>query len=150
MARTLARARVGLDTAPIIYFVEEHPIYLEAVRPFFEAIDRGEFQAITSVVTQLEVLVHPLRQNNIELASKYRDILLNSNGFTCASLSSEVAEEASQLRSQYNVQTPDATQLATAAHEGASFFFTNDAHLPSLPTLRLLIVDELKQQRPDQ
>ena len=141
---------VGLDTAPIIYFVEEHPIYLETVRPFFEAIDRGEFQAVTSAVTLLEVLVHPLRQNNTELASKYRDILLNSNGFACVPLSPKIAEGAAELRSQYNVQTPDAIQLATAILEGASFFFTNDARLPSSPALQLLIVDELKQQRPAQ
>ena len=134
---------VGLDTAPIIYFAEEHPIYLGTVRPFFEAIDRGEFQAVTSVVTLVKVLVHPLRQNNTELASKYRDILLNSNGFACIPLTPEIAEEAAQLRSKYNIKTPDAIQLAMAIHEGASFFFTNDTHLPSLPALQLLIVDEL-------
>ncbi len=32
---------VGLDTAPIIYFIEEHPAYLESMRYFFEAIEGG-------------------------------------------------------------------------------------------------------------
>ena len=49
---------VGLDSAPLIYFIEEHPAYLATVRPFFEALDRGEFTVVTSMVTLLEVLVH--------------------------------------------------------------------------------------------
>jgi len=49
---------VGLDTAPLIYFIEENPSYLPRVRPFFEAIDRGDIQVVTSVLTLTEVLVH--------------------------------------------------------------------------------------------
>jgi hypothetical protein len=63
---------VGLDTAPLIYLIEEHPVYLPLVRPFFEAADRGRLSFVTSVVTLLEVLVQPLRQGKEELARKYR------------------------------------------------------------------------------
>ena len=34
---------IGLDTAPLIYFIEENVTYLEATRLFFEAMDRGDF-----------------------------------------------------------------------------------------------------------
>ena len=39
---------VGLDTTPLIYFIEENSTYLELVGPFFEAIDQGEVSAVTS------------------------------------------------------------------------------------------------------
>lgn len=42
---------IGLDTAPLIYFIEEHHAYLEIVRPFFVAMDRGELSVVTSTVT---------------------------------------------------------------------------------------------------
>lgn len=66
---------VGLDTAPIIYLIEEHPKYLPLVRPVFEAVRRGEVRFVTSTVTLLEVLVQPLRQGRVELAEQYRTIL---------------------------------------------------------------------------
>ncbi|MBL0380479.1 MAG: hypothetical protein N839_0018230 [Desulfofustis sp. PB-SRB1] len=44
---------IGLDTAPLIYFVQEHPTYLEAILSFFEAVERGEVTAVTSTVTLL-------------------------------------------------------------------------------------------------
>ena len=48
----------------IIYFTEENPTYIEAVRHFFEAMEKGDFMVVTSTITLLEVLVHPLRNNN--------------------------------------------------------------------------------------
>jgi hypothetical protein len=67
---------IGLDTAPLIYFIEEHPDYLDAVKCFFEAMDKGKIVVVSSTVSLLEVLVHPLRNNDNALASEYRDILL--------------------------------------------------------------------------
>ncbi|MBW1745799.1 MAG: PIN domain-containing protein [Deltaproteobacteria bacterium] len=101
---------VGLDTAPLIYFIEENPAYIEIVRFFFEAMDRGDFIVVTSTVTLLEVLVHPLRSNNRELATEYRDILLNSRLMTLE-VSNAIAEQAAQLRATHNIRTPDAIQI---------------------------------------
>ena len=56
---TLRGAVVGLDTALLIYLIEENSNYLPFVRPFFEAVDRVEFRIVTSSLTLAEVLVHP-------------------------------------------------------------------------------------------
>jgi hypothetical protein len=61
---------VGLDTTPLIYFIEENPVYIETVKLFFEAMEKGDFTVITSTVTLLEDLVHPLRSNNTKLATE--------------------------------------------------------------------------------
>lgn len=73
---------VGLDTAPLIYFVEENPEYVNVVDTFFNSIAAGELRVVTSVITLLEVMVHPYRRNDESLALRYRDILLNSEGLT--------------------------------------------------------------------
>ena len=135
---------VGLDTTPLVYFIEENPIYLEMVCPFFEAMDRGEFSVVTSVVTLLEVLVHPFRRGDTKLVQQYRDILLNVESLMTIQLCPNIAEEAARLRAVHNIRTPDAIQMATAIHEGASLFLTNDTRLPSPPGLRVLVLDKLK------
>jgi predicted nucleic acid-binding protein len=135
---------VGLDTMPLIYFIEENPTYLDMVCPFFQAMDHGDFSVVTSVVTLLEVLVHPFRHGDTVLAQQYRDILLNAKGLTTLLLSQDIAEEAAQLRAAHNIRTPDAIQMATATYAGASLFLTNDSRLPSLPELEVLVLDELK------
>ncbi len=141
--RQLHHAIVGLDTAPLIYYIEEHPQYLGMIDPFFDALDRGEFIVITSTVTLLEVLVQPLRSHKTTLIDEYRDILLQMPNLTSFDVNPAIAEEASRLRANYRLRTPDAIQIATALHGGASFFLTNDARLPQIQPLKLLILDEL-------
>ncbi|MEA2084605.1 MAG: PIN domain-containing protein [Thermodesulfobacteriota bacterium] len=138
----LREKTVGLDTAPLIYFIEENPAYIEIVRFFFEAMDRGDFIVVTSTVTLLEVLVHPLRSNNRELATEYRDILLNSRLMTLE-VSNAIAEQAAQLRATHNIRTPDAIQISAALNAGATHFFTNDIRLPEIPSLQILSIDAL-------
>jgi predicted nucleic acid-binding protein len=135
---------VGLDTAPLIYFIEQNEVYLESVRAFFQAMSQGEFQVITSTLTLTEVLVHPLRSGNVELAEQYRDIVLDQENLIAVSVSVEIAEVAAQLRATQNLRTPDAIQIATALQAGATFFLTNDARLAAVPDLGVLVLDTLQ------
>lgn len=72
----LAGGVVGLDTAPLIYYVESNPTYLSYIDPFFEALDRGEIRAITSIVTLIETTVQPVRRGDATLTARYEDLLL--------------------------------------------------------------------------
>ena len=139
-------AIIGLDTAPLIYYLEEHPQYLPVVDPFFDALDRGEFTVITSTVTLLEALVQPLRSNATALIFEYRDVLLHTPNLMIFDLNLAIAETAAQLRADYHLRTPDAIQVATAIHGGASFFLTNDTRLPEIPHLNMLVLDNLRKR----
>lgn len=134
---------VGLDTAPLIYFIERHPTYRPKVRPFFQALADGKLRVVTPNITLLEVLVHPYRHNNQALQRQYRDILLHATGLRMIPLSHTIADEAAKLRAEHNLLAADAIQIATTLLAGASAFLTNDRHFPALANLQLLIVDDL-------
>ena len=138
---------VALDAAPLIYFIEENPHYLPAVRLFFEAVDRGDFEVLTSTLTLTEVLVHPLRGGNQRLADQYRNILLRARHVKTVAITDAIAEAAAGLRSTIGLRTPDAIQCATAIHTGATSFLTNDARLSDIPKLKVLILDQLTTAR---
>jgi predicted nucleic acid-binding protein len=137
---------VGLDTAPLIYFTEQNGAYLELVDPFFQALGNGELSVVTSVMTLLEVLVRPIRDSNLELAQTYREFLLNTTNVAIYDISQEIAEAAARLRALHKIRTPDSVQLATAIHEKATFFLTNDIVLASLPDIKILVLDDLKKE----
>ncbi len=140
--KNLTGKKVGLDTAPLIYFMEENSVYFETVRCFFEAMDRGDFLVITSTITLLEVLVHPLRNQKTELASEYKDILLRSN-LIMMDITESIAEQAAQLRATHNIRTPDALQIATVLQSEATCFLTNDIRLPKIEGIDILMIDNL-------
>lgn len=135
---------VGLDTAPLIYFIEKNSLYYSRVQPFFSLVAQRHFQVVTSVITVVEVLVYPLRMGNLELAQQYRDILSNQAELSVLPVTETIAEQAAQLRATYNLRTPDAIQLATALNQKAFFFLTNDNRLPQLETLQILMLNSLK------
>jgi predicted nucleic acid-binding protein len=133
---------IGLDTAPLIYLIEQNLTYLERVRAFFIAMNQGEFQIVASTLVLTEVLVHPFRADNAELAREYRDIVFNQANLTILPVSSAIAERAAQLRAKRNLRTPDAIQIATVLQANAAFFLTNDARLPAIANLEILVLDK--------
>jgi predicted nucleic acid-binding protein len=124
--RALYGTVVGLDTAPLIYFIEKHPTYLPLLLPFFEALERGDIHVVTSTLTLTEVLVHPYRDGNQALAEQYFHTLLNARNLRTVALSAAIAAEAARIRAAYQLKTPDAIQLGTAKEGGATAFLTND------------------------
>lgn len=134
---------VGLDTAPLIYFMERHPDYLPVLWPFFQAVHLGAIRVVTSTLTLSEVLVHPLRQGDQALARQYTRILLTSAHVKTLPVSAGIASEAAHLRATYGYKTPDATQLATAASQHATSFVTNDEALLGAPGLQVVMLKHL-------
>ena len=136
---------VGLDTTPFIYFIEKYPLYVDMMRSFFRVVEEGDCAVVTSTITLLETLVLPLRRGDKYIAGRYRSILLKTKGLKMVPMSKEIAEEAAILRAAYNIHTADSIQMATAIHESASLFLTNDLRLPSLPNLKVLTLDAIKK-----
>lgn len=139
---------VGLDTAPIIYYVEKNPLYYDMMLAFFQAVNAGECAAVTSVVTLLEGLVIPFRRNDANLVREYYSLLYDTDDLTTISLFPNIAQEASRLRASYkSMRTADAIQVATAIQSNASFFLTNDTGLPSLPDLKIIVLEDLRKEK---
>ena len=132
---------VAIDTAPYIYFIEEHPRYLPLVTALFRAVDRGEVVAVTSELTLLEVLVVPFRTGNAALVERYEAILTRARGLTLTPVSRKLLRAAALLRARTDMKTPDAIQLSTAAAAGCTALVTNDRRFRALPGLRVLQLD---------
>jgi len=141
---TLRGQLVGLDTAPLIYYIETHPTYLPIIDPFFDAVAAGEIQVVTSTVSLIEVLTQPLRSGQAALAAQYRRLLLNSRGVVMRDVSPPIAEEAARLRARYALRTPDAIHLATTINASARMFLTNDARLSVVSELDIIVLDGLR------
>ncbi|MDR0587546.1 MAG: type II toxin-antitoxin system VapC family toxin [Burkholderiales bacterium] len=137
---------VAIDTAPIIYFIEGRPEFLETLRVFFAALHVGKFLAVTSTVTLTEVLVHPIRAGQQRLCDRYRKILLNEEHLHLIPVTHRIAEKAAEIRAKYNLRTPDSIQIAVAHTTHADFLLTNDMQLSRLSSPKVLVLNALVGQ----
>ena len=135
---------IGLDTSPIIYFVEANPHYDALVTEVFQQISDGRLHGMTSTISLTELLVRPLRERNVSLQTRYRDLLLRSENFHIVAIDVAIAERAAELRAQYNLKTPDSLQIAAALEFGCEAFLTNDSGLRRVTELPILILEDLE------
>jgi predicted nucleic acid-binding protein len=136
--------RLFLDTAPVIYYVEKNPLYLDTVMPFFDRIDIGQVTAVTSPVTLAECLVMPYRLGRVQLQRDFEDLIVYGYNTVFVPLDHENARYAAELRARYNITLSDAIQVAVALSAGCEAFLTNDGLLSRVREVRVLVLNELE------
>ncbi|MCB9154601.1 MAG: PIN domain-containing protein [Caldilineae bacterium] len=107
-------ARLGVDSAPFIYYIEEHPTYLAHVVGFSGGRYTAQIELVTSTITVSEVLIHPLRLGADHLRDEYLDLFLNSANLEIQSIDIDVAQRAAALRAAHNIRLPDALQIGVS------------------------------------
>ena len=134
--------RLFLDTAPVIYFVENSPVYRARVQPVFDLLDSGSLAVVTSPVTLAECLVHPYRLQQDETIVAFRELIVSGANVTFVLTDPSIAERASQLRAEHNLTLPDALPAATAIAAGCDAILTNDPILKRVTELNVLVLDD--------
>ena len=66
------QALLLIDSAPIIYFLENHPKLAPYFEPLFEAHGTGRLRFAVTTITIAEVLIGPLRAGDEPVARRYR------------------------------------------------------------------------------
>ena len=137
---------LGLDTSVFIYHVEAHPRYLPLTHEVLTGVQTGNWEAVTSVITLMELTVHPWRLNLASVALEYEELLIHFPHLVVADVTREVARQAAQLRAHQRIRPADALQVATALVHGATAFVTNDKSLRRLDSLlNVVILDDFVQ-----
>jgi len=112
-----------LDTAPIIYCLEDNAQFGSHFQPLFEAHRKGDLRFAVTTITLAEVLTGPLQSSDEALARRYRAIL---ESWQVVDLNTDIAESAARLRASLRLKLPDAVQAATALAINADALVTHD------------------------
>lgn len=142
--RLAGHAFVGLDTSVFIYHLEAHPRYLPLTRELLAGVQAGQWTAVTSTVTVMELTVRPWQVGQSAVAREYEALLVHFPHLTLAEVTRDVARRAAQLRARYRLRPADALQAATALIHEATALVTNDRELARLaPVLDVVVLDDV-------
>lgn len=135
--------KVFIDTAPIIYLLEDHPLFSESSRKIVgEYFDKG-LTLCTSVLTYTEYSVVPFRSGHPE---KVRDLesFAKDACLQVFDVSKEMALGAARLRAKYvGLKAMDSLQLACALEKNCSVFLTNDKQLRQVEEIECRLLTSL-------
>lgn len=135
--------RLFLDSAPVIYYIEEDTRYFALIDAIFDWISDGSIMGVTSPVTLAECLVLPYRLGQTQLQQGFIELITDNDNIEFVPLVDEdIAIQAAQIRGRYNLQLPDAFQIAVALAACCEALLTNDATFRRVTQLRVLLLDD--------
>lgn len=127
---------VVVDSAPLIYLLDDHPVFAAQFAGLFESYEQGGLQIAISTIAVAEVLAGPFKHGQDALAKRYEKALA---GFEVVPVSQEIAVTAARLRAGSGLRLPDALQAATALEIGAVALVTHDRDFSRLTGLRVIL-----------
>ena len=134
---------IGIDTSIFIYHLEAHKKYSNLTHKVFSGIESGMWSGLTSVITLMELTVHPWKSERHDIARRYEALIVNFPNLKLVDIDRTISRRAAQLRARFNIQPADALQSATCLVHNASLFITNDSRLTRLePVLDILLLDD--------
>ena len=135
--------RVFVDTAPIIYYLENSSLYVDLIKRFFTKCIEDNIQIVTSTITVEEYLVFPYSSGKMNFADNFKNFIEYMN-IEVVDIDSNIAEQGAKIRGQYkSFKAMDVLQLATAIVCGCDMFFTNDKQLRQEKELPCMTMDDI-------
>jgi predicted nucleic acid-binding protein len=141
--RSIEKHRVvGVDTAPLIYFIEDVTPYADLLHPVFDRLERHALAAVTSTITLAEILTKPLADKNFTLVDEIKFTLKTFSTLSMVAIDEKLAEVAALVRARHAIRLPDALQMAAAIQGEATLFITNDKRLKNVDGIEVLVLSE--------
>ena len=128
-------ALVLIDSAPIIYVLEDHPRYARRYRSLFDRQAAGEVLFAVTTTAIAEVLSGPFAAGEEALAKRYRTVM---ESWQVVDLTADIAESAARLGARLNLKLADAVQAASAIAVSADALLTHDRDFSRLKGLKVL------------
>jgi predicted nucleic acid-binding protein len=124
-----------LDSAPIIYYLEDFAKMGVRYDPLFKAQEAGRIRFAVTPITIGEVLTGPLQVDDEATARRYRAAL---GTWEFVALTPEIAEGAARLRASLRLKLADAFQVASAIAINAAALVTSDRDFSRVRSLRII------------
>ncbi len=124
-----------VDSAPIIYVLEDRPVLGPRFAPLFERHAEGRLRFAVTTITIADVLTGPLQSGNEALARRYRAVL---GSWRVVGLDAGLAEDAARLRARLKLKLPDAIQAASALAINADALATHNRDFTWVTALKVI------------
>lgn len=135
-------SRVFLDTAPLIYFLDDDARFGMKTRAILEEILSEGASIVSSTITCMEYTVYPYRTHNQEKIDAFHEFI-DECGIILTPVDAMIADKAAQIRARYkDFKAMDALQLAAAVHTACDIFLTNDKQLKQFAELNCITVED--------
>ena len=120
-------SRVAFDTNALVYLLNGREPYASYVAQTIGLMDGGELVGIISTVVEMELLVKPLRDRDVDMRDRAEFLLRTRPYLMVRSVDRLVARRAAAVRARSRLSAIDAIIVATALEEQCDAIIGNDS-----------------------
>jgi predicted nucleic acid-binding protein len=128
-------ARVNLDTNAVIYYFGGGEPYGRLMKALFGLVDRGSLEVVISGIVQMELLVKPIREGNLDAVGEVIHFTERTPNIRVVDVSRPVVMQAAFVRAD-GLEVADSLVLSTGIVAECDATVTNDKRW-RLPLARL-------------
>ncbi len=125
----MAGEKIGLDTAPLIYYLNRQEPYFAFCLELLRRIESGKLRAAVSVVTEMELLATHAVQSNRQSVNDVEELFRRVNNLVVLDVDRTIARRAAELRADTRIKGLDALIVATALTQGCRHVIGNDGEV---------------------
>ena len=123
------------------------PPYFAVVESILRPVRDGAKQAVVSVITEIELLVRPIRETTPWEIQRI-EVMLDAKDIHVVELGREIARAAAHVRADTGLRLADATIVATARYANCDVIVGNDARCAQrVRDIPYVLLDELVEER---
>ncbi len=144
MSGMIESVRLYFDANALIQAVEGPGQNADGFAQMLQRASHIGLDAVTSELTLAELLVHPLRNQDLRLISAYNNLLSIGTGSQLETrpVSREILIAAARVRALHpSLKLPDAIHVATAEQTGCSHIISGDKRLAGTTALPVMDPD---------
>ncbi len=117
------------------------------VESILRPVRDGVKQAVVSVITEIELLVRPIREETPWEIQRI-EVMLDAKDIHVVELGREIARAAARVRASTGLRLADATIVATAMYANCDLIVGNDARCAQrVRDIPYVLLDELVKER---
>jgi predicted nucleic acid-binding protein len=116
---------VNLDTNALVYYLEDRRPYADLMEAVFRRVSGGELEAVMSSIAQMELLVKPIRERDLEAMGEVIEFTERTANLRVVDVARPVAMQAAVVRAE-GLEVPDSLIVATGAVTECDATITND------------------------
>jgi predicted nucleic acid-binding protein len=129
------------DSCVLIYLVEQQAPWARSVVRRVMPTQGIWPSLVFSDLTRLECRTHPMKTADLARLAVF-DQMFQTRGYETCPMPAAVYDEATRLRAEHGLKTPDALHLAAALHAGCDEFWTHDQRLQRAAQGRIAVVSD--------
>jgi predicted nucleic acid-binding protein len=127
----------------LIYQLEANARNLALADSVFAWVERAGHEAVTSIITMMELLLPSYRDHDENRIDEFYGLLSTYPNLQRIAPDLKAADITARIRAAHKLRTPDALQAATAIQANATGFITNDPVFSRIQEFETLVLDRL-------